>query len=53
MRPANITDSIIPPSLFGIDRRIAYACRTYISGWICNGDARNFVGVKLSGSPRM
>ena len=25
MRPADITGAIIPPSLFGIDRRIAYA----------------------------
>ena len=53
MRPADITDAIIPPSLFGIGRRIAYAYRTYHSGWICTGDARGFAGVKLSGSPRM
>jgi len=30
MRPADVTVSIIPPSLFGIDRRIAYAYRTII-----------------------
>ena len=27
--------AITPPSLFGIDRRIAYANRKYHSGWIC------------------
>ena len=53
MRPTYITDLIIPPSLFGIDRRIAYAYRTYHSGWIYTGDARGFAGVKLSGSPRI
>lgn len=50
MRPTYITDLIIRPSLFGIDRRIAYAYRTYHCGWICTGDARGFAGVK-SGSP--
>lgn len=31
-----------PPSLFGIDRRIAYANRKYHSGWICGGVVRGF-----------
>jgi hypothetical protein len=53
VRPADITDAIIPPSLFGIDRRFAYENRTCHSGWICTSDARGFAGVKLSGSPRM
>jgi len=53
VRPADITDAITPPSLFGIDHRIAYAYRTYHSGWICTSDARGFAGVKFSGSPRM
>lgn len=53
MRPADITDSIIPPSLFGIDRRIAYAYRMCHSGWICTGVVRGFAGVKLSGSARI
>jgi len=40
-----------PPSLFGIDRRIAYANRKYHSGLICGGVTNGFAGVKLSGSP--
>jgi len=42
-----------PPSLLGIDRRIAYANRKYHSGWIWTGVTREFAGVKLSGSLRM
>lgn len=41
-----------PPSLFGIDRRMAYAKRKYHSGLICGGVTRGFAGVKFSGSPR-
>lgn len=40
-----------PPSLFGIERRMAYANRKYHSGLICGGVTRGFAGVKLSGSP--
>lgn len=41
-----------PPSLFGIDRRIAYAKRKYHSGLMWGGVTSGFAGVKLSGSPR-
>lgn len=41
-----------PPSLFGIDRRMAYANRKYHSGLMCVGVTRGFAGVKFSGSPR-
>ena len=30
----DIARAITPPSLFGMDRRIAYANRKYHSGWI-------------------
>jgi len=40
-----------PPSLFGIDRRMAYANRKYHSGLICGGVTSGLAGVKLSGSP--
>jgi hypothetical protein len=30
----DITKAITPPSLLGIDRRIAYANRKYHSGWM-------------------
>lgn len=43
--------AITPPSLLGIDRRIAYANRKYHSGWIWAGVTRGFAGIKLSGSP--
>ena len=45
--------AITPPSLFGIDRKIAYANRKYHSGWTCTGVTRGFAGVKLSGSLKM
>ena len=32
------TRAITPPSLFGIDRRIACANKKYHSGWMCTGD---------------
>lgn len=40
-----------PPSLLGIERRMAYANRKYHSGLICGGVTRGFAGVKFSGSP--
>lgn len=40
-----------PPSLFGIERRIAYANKKYHSGLMCGGVTRGLAGVKLSGSP--
>lgn len=39
-----------PPSLFGIDRRMAYAHRKYHSGLMCVGVTRGFAGMKFSGS---
>lgn len=41
-----------PPSLLGIDRRMAYANRKYHSGLIWGGVTRGLAGVKLSGSPK-
>lgn len=41
-----------PPSLLGIERRIAYANKKYHSGLMWAGVTRGFAGVKLSGSPR-
>lgn len=41
-----------PPSLLGIERRIAYANKKYHSGLMCGGVTRGLAGVKLSGSPR-
>jgi len=41
-----------PPSLEGIDRKIAYANKKYHSGWICGGVAIGFEGEKFSGSPK-
>lgn len=40
-----------PPSLLGMERRIAYANRKYHSGLMWGGVTRGFAGVKLSGSP--
>jgi hypothetical protein len=39
-----------PPSLFGIDRKIAYTHRKYHSGLICTGVTRGFASKKFSGS---
>jgi len=44
----DIARAITPPSLFGIDRRIAYANRKYHSGWMCTGVTSRLAGVKLS-----
>lgn len=41
-----------PPSLLGMERRIAYANRKYHSGLICGGVTKGLAGVKLSGSPK-
>jgi len=49
----DITRAITPPSLFGIDRRNAYANSKYHSGWMCTGVTSGLAGVKLSGSLRM
>jgi hypothetical protein len=38
----DITRAITPPSLFGIDLRIAYANRKYNSGWMYTGVTRGF-----------
>lgn len=40
-----------PPSLLGIDRKMAYANRKYHSGLMWGGVTIGFAGVKLSGSP--
>jgi len=40
-----------PPSLLGMERRIAYANKKYHSGLMCGGVTSGFAGVKLSGSP--
>jgi hypothetical protein len=41
-----------PPSLDGIERRMAYANRKYHSGWIWIGVERGFAGLRFSTSPR-
>lgn len=41
-----------PPSLLGIERRIAYANRKYHSGLIWGGVTSGLAGVKFSGSPK-
>lgn len=48
---ANI--AVTPPSLFGIERRIAYAHRKYHSGLIWMGVTNGLAGIKFSGSPNM
>ena len=39
-----------PPSLFGIERRMAQAKRKYHSGWMWVGVTRGFAGMKFSAS---
>ena len=39
-----------PPSLFGIDRKIAYTHRKYHSGLMCTGVTKGFARRKFSGS---
>ena len=48
-RAANM--AITPPSLLGIERRIAYAQRKYHSGAMWTGVTRGLAGIKFSGSP--
>ena len=43
-----LTNAITPPSLFGIERRIAYANKKYHSGWIWVGVTRGFEIIKFS-----
>lgn len=43
--------AMTPPSLLGIDRRMAYANRKYHSGLMWGGVTMGLAGVKLSGSP--
>lgn len=45
--------AMTPPSLFGMDRRMAYANRKYHSGCMCTGVTNGFAGTKFSGSPRV
>lgn len=42
--------AITPPSLLGIDRKIAYANKKYHSGWIWSGVFIGFALLKFSGS---
>lgn len=42
-----------PPSLLGMERRMAYANRKYHSGLMCGGVLSGLAGEKLSGSPSM
>ncbi len=42
-----------PPSLLGIERRMAYAHKKYHSGIICTGVTNGLAGRKFSGSPRI
>ena len=49
----DINRAITPPSLLGMDRRMAYAKRKYHSGWIWIGVIIGLAGVKLSGSLNM
>jgi hypothetical protein len=51
----NATDparAMTPPSLEGIERRIAYANRKYHSGWMWTGVTKGFAGLRFSTSPR-
>lgn len=41
-----------PPSLFGIDRKMAYTHRKYHSGWMWIGVTRGLASKKFSGSAR-
>lgn len=50
-RAAN--SAITPPSLFGIDRRIAYTHRKYHSGLMWTGVTKGFASKKFSGSVNM
>lgn len=43
--------AIVPPSLLGMDRKIAYANKKYHSGWMWTGVDIELEGKKLSESP--
>jgi len=45
------TNAIAPPSLLGIERKIAYANKKYHSGWMCTGVTNGLAGIKFSVSP--
>ena len=45
-----LISAIMPPNLFGIDRKIQYANKKYHSGCICVGVIRGFAFIKFSGS---
>jgi hypothetical protein len=47
-----VTRASTPPSLFGMERKIAYANRKYHSGCMCKGVDIGLAGMKLSGSKR-
>lgn len=40
-----------PPSLLGMDRKMAYNQRKYHSGWMWAGVTSGLAGMKFSGSP--
>ena len=44
------TKATTPPSLLGIERKIAYANKKYHSGWIWTGVTIGLAGIKFSGS---
>lgn len=46
----DITKAMTPPSLLGIERKIAYANKKYHSGRIWDGVDNGLAGIKLSGS---
>jgi len=39
-----------PPSFLGIERRIAYRCKKYHSGWMCKGELDKSETAKFTGS---
>jgi len=45
-----ISKAITPPSLLGIERRIAYSQRKYHSGWMWLGVINGLASMKFSGS---
>jgi hypothetical protein len=50
-RAANSANT--PPSLFGMDRKIAYTHKKYHSGLIWTGVTKGFANKKFSGSVKM
>jgi len=45
-----ISKAITPPSLLGIEQRIAYSQRKYHSGWMWLGVINGLASMKFSGS---